>query len=98
MRPAPDVDGDLARLEHPTETALAIAVETETHLGGVAGAGDWNQVWRRWDELRPAIDRFFVDVLVMAEDPELRAARLTLLRRLDACFQSLADFSKIVCL
>jgi glycyl-tRNA synthetase beta chain len=33
-------------------------------------------------ELYPAVDRFFTDVLVMAEEPELRAARLELLVRL----------------
>ena len=36
--------------------------------------------------LRPAVDRFFDEVLVMAEDPELRANRLALLARLDGLF------------
>jgi glycyl-tRNA synthetase len=43
----------------------------------------------------PAISRFFDDVLVMAEDPAVRAARLGLLQRIAALAQGVADFSKL---
>ncbi|MBI3911434.1 MAG: glycine--tRNA ligase subunit beta [Armatimonadetes bacterium] len=89
--------GDLERLEHPTERDLAAAVqEREEIWRQMAARADWDCLWRSWDDLRPLIDQFFVDVLVMAEDPALRAARLSLLRALDDSFRSLADFSRVV--
>jgi glycyl-tRNA synthetase beta chain len=45
--------------------------------------------------LEPAVARFFDDVMVMAEDPALRANRLGLLRRVASLFSDLADFRKI---
>ncbi len=45
--------------------------------------------------LSPAIGSFFDDVLVMAEDPEVRANRLALLARLDALFSEVGDLSQI---
>jgi glycyl-tRNA synthetase beta chain len=46
--------------------------------------------------LRPAVDRFFDDVLVMAEDEKIRANRLALLSSLLKEFSTIADFSEIV--
>ena len=46
--------------------------------------------------LRPAVDRFFDDVLVMAEEPELRDNRLSLLSSIGGLFAQIADFRKIV--
>ncbi len=45
--------------------------------------------------LAPAIATFFDDVLVMADDPEIRGNRLALLARLDALFQEVGDLSQI---
>ena len=45
--------------------------------------------------LRPAVDRFFDEVLVMAEDEKIRRNRLALLGRVGALFAPVADFSKI---
>ena len=45
--------------------------------------------------LAPAIASFFDDVLVMAEDPGVRANRLALLARLDALFRAVGDLSQI---
>jgi len=41
------------------------------------------------------ITRFFDDVLVMAEDPELRASRLALLQRIAALPKGIADLSRL---
>jgi glycyl-tRNA synthetase beta chain len=46
--------------------------------------------------LKPAIDDFFTRVMVNAEDPALRGNRLSLLKDVDECFASFADFSRIV--
>ena len=46
--------------------------------------------------LHGAVDRFFVEVLVMAEDPALRQARLTLLTMLrDTILMTGGDISEI---
>ncbi len=45
--------------------------------------------------LRPTVDIFFDDVLVMDEDDDVRNNRLALLARVGALFAPVADFSKI---
>jgi glycyl-tRNA synthetase beta chain len=44
---------------------------------------------------KPAVDRFFDDVLVMAEDPAVRANRLALLRGVAHTMNRVADISKL---
>ena len=46
--------------------------------------------------LRAAVDTFFTDVFVMADDPRLRTARLTLMAGLRDLILDLADISEIV--
>jgi glycyl-tRNA synthetase len=43
----------------------------------------------------PAINRFFDEVLVMAEDEQLRRSRLALLQRIAALADGVADLSKL---
>jgi len=45
--------------------------------------------------LMPVITRFFEAVLVMAEDPQVRANRLGLLQQVAALPAGVADFSKL---
>jgi len=45
--------------------------------------------------MKPAIERFFDEVLVMAEDETLRRNRLALLQRIAALADGVADFSKL---
>ena len=47
-------------------------------------------------ELQPAIDTFFDDVLVMAEDANLRGNRLALLNRIAQHVYAVADLTKLV--
>ncbi len=44
---------------------------------------------------RPVVDRFFDDVLVMAEDAGVRANRLALLRGVAQAMNRVADISKL---
>jgi glycyl-tRNA synthetase beta chain len=46
-------------------------------------------------QLRPAVDGFFDQVMVMAEDPKLRANRLALLSGLRSLFGGVADLSRL---
>jgi len=45
--------------------------------------------------LRQPVDAFFDDVMVMAEDAEVRRNRLSLLALVAALFDTFADFSKL---
>ncbi len=45
--------------------------------------------------IKPHLDRFFDDVMVMAEDAELRSQRLGLLARIVRLFNSVADLSEL---
>ncbi|MCG9133920.1 glycine--tRNA ligase subunit beta [Candidatus Poribacteria bacterium] len=46
--------------------------------------------------LQPAIDSFFDDVLVMAEEPEIRTNRLALLNKIGRNIYAIADLTKLV--
>jgi glycyl-tRNA synthetase beta chain len=45
--------------------------------------------------LRPAVDRFFDEVMVMVDDPSIKNNRLALLDQLLQSFRKVADFSRI---
>ncbi len=47
-------------------------------------------------EIKPAVDSFFDEVMVMVEDVSLRKNRLCLLQQISGLFSELADFSRIV--
>ncbi len=57
---------------------------------------EFSDALREIASLRPAVDRFFDDVLVMAEDAVLRNNRLSLLASIGGLFAQIADFRKIV--
>jgi glycyl-tRNA synthetase beta chain len=73
--------------------AELLRVEQEVSAG--RAARDYPAVLRNVATLEPAVAKFFDDVLVMAEDPGLRANRLGLLKRIGALFQDVADFRRI---
>ena len=58
-------------------------------------ARDYGAVLRSVASLKPSIDRFFEQVLVMADDPAVRANRLGLMKRVSDLFGDVADFRKI---
>lgn len=58
-------------------------------------AGKYKEALQTIAELRPAVDQFFQDVLVNAENEEVRRNRLTLLQTLLREFSTIADFSEI---
>ena len=54
---------------------------------------DYSGVLARLSETRAAVDQFFDDVMVMAEDEAVRRNRLALLQQLRALFLGVADLS-----
>jgi glycyl-tRNA synthetase beta chain len=57
--------------------------------------GDYLQGLERLAELRPAVDLFFDEVMVMVDDVAVRDNRLALLDQLLQSFRLVADFSRI---
>jgi glycyl-tRNA synthetase beta chain len=56
---------------------------------------DYRRALELISTLRPAVDRFFDKVLVMAREPAVRQNRLGLLRKLDELFSGIAHFAEI---
>jgi len=87
---------DAARLEHPAERALAEAIRAvEADLAPLHATSDYTAMLTRLAALREPVDAFFESVMVMADDPALRANRLALLSRLDALCREVADLSQL---
>jgi glycyl-tRNA synthetase beta chain len=77
---------------------LTEAAERELHaaVGRLAGTnGAYEGRLRALAGLRAPVDRFFDDVLVMAEDEKVRANRLGLLSQALSLFYRIADISKL---
>ena len=81
--------------------------DAEKQLGKVVGSTqaaldqclqqrDYEELLTRLGELQPTIDRFFDDVMVMAEDTALRSNRLALLNAIAQKVYPLADLTKLV--
>lgn len=59
-------------------------------------SGDYDSAVRELLKLRKPIDTFFDEVMVMADDPKLKEARLGLLGEIRNLFMRVADFSRVV--
>jgi glycyl-tRNA synthetase beta chain len=58
--------------------------------------GRYDQALEALVGLKPVIDAFFTRVMVNVEEPALRSNRLSLLKDVNECFTSFADFSRIM--
>jgi glycyl-tRNA synthetase beta chain len=88
QKSAPEVEPAL--FDSPAERDLHDAV------GRVAQAnGEYDARLRSLAGLRGPVDRFFDDVMVMAEEPRVRANRLGLLQQTLSLFYRIADISKL---
>lgn len=61
----------------------------------LCAAGEYEAALKKLAALREPVDRFFDSVLVMAEDPKLKANRLALLQVLNNLFTRIADISHL---
>lgn len=57
---------------------------------------EFDQALEKIAEIKPAVDGFFGEVMVMVEDESLRNNRLYLLHQISGLFSGLADFSRII--
>ena len=72
------------------------AVEAGARYKACIHEGNYDAALSCAASLRPLLDRFFDDVMVMVDDAEIRANRLSLLKMLYDDFSKIADFSEIV--
>ena len=87
---------DEAALVEAAERQLWAAVSAhEAGLQALLAGGQWAEALGDLASIRPTVDAFFDNVMVMADDAGLRANRLALMRRTGALFDAIADFSRI---
>jgi glycyl-tRNA synthetase beta chain len=96
-----DFDGVLddqsrARLTEPAEIALLKEMEARwPAIRSALAQVRYREAMRELSALSKPVDRFFTDVLVMADDPALRRARLALLTELRTTILNIADIAEI---
>ncbi len=92
----PDAGVDPALLTEAAERELHREAEAfhET-LERELAAGRVEEAFAAMGRLAEVLDRFFVEVLVMAEDESIRANRIALLKQLGRDFLALADLSRL---
>jgi glycyl-tRNA synthetase beta chain len=93
---AADAAPQAAKLADPAEKALFEAVERlAPDTRDFVEQGLYTKALLELARTRGAVDRFFEEVLVMAEDDAVRANRLALLAKLDRLMNEVADISKL---
>jgi len=87
---------DAARCTDPLESDLEAAVSAvRADVGALVWERDYRGALSRIAELRPVVDRFFDGVMVLSDDPKVRANRLALLAAVQSLFADLADFRQL---
>ena len=89
-------DVDVTRLTDGAERDLwrsfeTLAPEVDRHCA----SGDYTSALRTLATAKPAVDRFFDDVMVMVDDAAVRANRLALLSHVASTMNRVADISKL---
>ncbi len=87
---------DRARLAEAAEHDLyAVFQKLEPLVDARCAAGDFAGALTALATAKPAVDRFFDDVMVMTDDPAVRGNRLALLRGVAATMNRVADISRL---
>jgi glycyl-tRNA synthetase beta chain len=87
---------DRAALTLPAELSLLGELDArKPRVERAAASADYRIAFVEIAGLRAAVDRFFTEVFVMADDPRVRTARLTLMSDLRDLVLRLADISEI---
>jgi glycyl-tRNA synthetase beta chain len=87
---------DPSLFQEDAERKLHRAYESARgRVEGAVGRGDFEGALREITGLKPAVDEFFDQVRVLAEDPQVKANRISLLAAIGRLFGGIADFSKI---
>jgi glycyl-tRNA synthetase beta chain len=87
---------DASLLQHSAERKLAAELEgLREDVEALLAARRYEGALRRLATLRPHVDSFFDGVMVMADNPAVRANRLALLAALSRLFGETADLSRL---
>ena len=87
---------DLSVLVDGAERALHAAFDRlKPVVESRVADGDFSAALQALASTKPTVDRFFDDVMVMADDPKIRGNRLALLRQVAATMNHVADISKL---
>lgn len=85
-----DIDGTL--FEHDAEKLLFAAItERKAVVEPLFAAGDYNHALQALASLRKPVDRYFEEVMVMADDLSVRANRFAVLAELKGLFSHVAE-------
>jgi glycyl-tRNA synthetase beta chain len=88
---------DESLLAEPGEKDLWSAFQgLRSEVEEAAAAHDYERCLRRIADLAPVLDRFFVEVLVMAEDPKVRQNRIALLQAIGRTVNRTARITEVV--
>ena len=88
---------DVTLLQDDAEEQLNAGLsEAEPNFKQSIQERDYAKLLTQLATLQPAIDAFFDDILVMAEEPALRTNRLALLNKIGQNIYAIADLTKIV--
>ena len=88
---------DRAVLREPAELQLLTELDARAPvIRDAATRADYKDAFTAIAALQPAVAKFFDDVLVMAEDEQVRTARLGLVATLRDLILEIADISEIV--
>lgn len=89
-------DVDTGKLSETAEQALYTAIsELEPQAQAQLAQGDFTASLATMAQARAAVDTFFNDIMVMADDPAIRANRLALLAKLHQVMNQVADISRL---
>lgn len=93
---AEDRAPEASLMQEPAEKQLYLATrELAPRVEALIERGDYTQALAALASIKPQVDRFFDQVLVMAEDAPIRSNRLALLRQLAGVMNQVADISKL---
>lgn len=96
LQQAPSDLGPAAALSEPVEAALHTAVaQVGARVDAAVGALDYAAALDAMVDLRAPVEDFFTGVMVHADDPAVRSARLGLLAEVARTLRGVADFSRI---
>lgn len=88
---------DIALFVEDAEKALfAVMHSIKPEIRSLLANEDYTDALNRLASLRPSVDRFFDEVMVMTEEPLLRQNRLALLNALSVLLNGVADISRLL--
>jgi len=87
-----NVDTDLLR-DKAEQNLYNKVKDFEQEIKSFSDKGDYDEALKKIALLRPFVDDFFDNVMVMVDDEKIKTNRIALLFKINRLFQNIADFS-----